>query len=134
MFWGSDSSTSGEQQRSAEQDDNRSRKKYSQSSHREAQNGKMRCGLRERKPFVRAFRPSKHLKRPQNVRKVRTKRHKYSPIHPKKFPKSASKAPKSFMFHGKCSRFSHLDATSLPKILITLQKVFPKSAPGNAST
>lgn len=36
----------------------------SKSSHQEAQNSKMRCGLRERNLFGRAFRPSKHLKQP----------------------------------------------------------------------
>lgn len=48
------------------------RAKCYQSSHQEAQNGKMRCGLRERNLFGRAFRPSKHPKQPKNVRKVRT--------------------------------------------------------------
>lgn len=38
------------------------RAKCYQSSHQEAQNGKMRCGLRERKPFGRSFEPSKHPK------------------------------------------------------------------------
>lgn len=36
----------------------------SKSSHQEGQNGKMRCGLRERNLFGRAFRPSKHPKQP----------------------------------------------------------------------
>lgn len=36
-----------------------------QSSHQEVQNGKMRCGLRERILFGRAFRPSKRLKKAQ---------------------------------------------------------------------
>ena len=40
------------------------RAKCYQSSHQEAQNSKMRCGLRERNLFGRAFRPSKHLKQP----------------------------------------------------------------------
>lgn len=91
------------------------RAKCYQSSHQKAQNGKIRCGLRERNPFGRAFWPLKHLKRPENVRKVRTKSPKSHQVSWEMFSLFAPRRNKS-------SQSSH-----------HVIEVFSKFAPGNTS-
>jgi len=74
------------------------RAKCYQSSHQEAQNSKMRCGLRERIPFGRTFRPYKHPKVPKMFVKFAPTSLKIAQNTPKSSQSPHQKPPKLSCF------------------------------------